>query len=216
MALRIKKGFNMPDEGQTIVTIEGELVRKNKMVTNYKTGVKRLADILTIPFRFKEGALIYKDFFFVMDEGTDLGELVKAVNDGEIPDEVEDLEELLIGQQVGVEVAHNTSEKTKKVFANIVKVFSVEALEEVEEAETDTSDEDEDLELEEETEESGSEEYALDLNEEDEYEEDEYEEDPDDGGNFDRDDEDRYDRQNEGPDDDPDEPQPYKSRRKRH
>lgn len=216
--ISITRGYKLTPEGLQPMTLEEGLeVKPEEKVNKDGVKVKTGKDILTIPFRAEDGSLILRDFYFVMDTDTELGELVEAAI-GEIPVEIDDLEELLVGKQVTVKVVHNPSKKTNKVFANIIAFYSLDYEDEEEELELEEADETEtvmtedDLDLEDETEESEGEDFDWDSDEKGKNEEFEMDDDED----REVDNHGSYQPDHDELDDEPkQETQPYKSRRKR-
>lgn len=144
MAIKITRGYQLIPEGDYVARITGIELEPN-------TSGDGKADILHVHFKISSGSDISKKVYLIMEEDTVLGEIVMAVNDGVIPDEIDDLEEFLVGKAVGIEVVHNTSKKTGKTYPNVGRVSSINLSNEYEDSDdTIYDDQNTELELEEE------------------------------------------------------------------
>lgn len=142
MTISIRRGYQIMQEGKQRVKISGLQELKDCEVA--VDGKTVLTDIILTEFTNSQGKSAAR-CFPVMEEGTRLGRIVQAVNGGEIPDEIDDLEEFLVGRELTVMVTHNRSAKTGRLFANAEAVLPGEYEEErqFEDEDKDSPDQDE-------------------------------------------------------------------------
>ena len=131
MAYSIKKGYQLANEGLQESNISSVEILIGQVVTvkNKKT----TSDIIQIDYQTKSGKARGR-YFPSMVEESPLGQVVLAIN-GEIPDIIEDLEEFLMNEKLIIEVKHNKSKSTERMFANVVNTYPLERYDEEEEEE---------------------------------------------------------------------------------
>ncbi|WP_303859860.1 hypothetical protein [Alkalibaculum bacchi] len=115
MKITVNRGYKTIDEGVYVLTIK--VLSQDNSNRNY----------IKLTLEDDEGLLAFDRIFLELEEGTKLGELVKAVT-GEIPAVIEDLTSVLIGAKVGVEIKVNYSEKSNRYYSNIVEYFSEDCI----------------------------------------------------------------------------------------
>ncbi|MCM3625117.1 hypothetical protein M4D70_23115 [Brevibacillus borstelensis] len=88
-------------------------------------GKERYEDVVEIEYKTKHGTL-RRRYFPVMEEDTELGKVVKAINNGLIPERINNPVAFFVGKEIMIEVKHNKSKETGRTFANVVSVFPLE------------------------------------------------------------------------------------------
>ena len=126
MAYSIKKGYQLANEGLQESTITGvEILYKQVITIKNK---KKTSDIIQVDYKTKSG-MVRGRYFPLLVEESPLGQVVRAIN-GEIPDDIDDVEEFLMNEKLIIEVKHNKSNTTGRLFANAVNAFPIERYEE--------------------------------------------------------------------------------------
>ncbi|WP_433744940.1 hypothetical protein [Falsibacillus pallidus] len=157
MAYSMKKGYQIPDEGNQEAVICGVVILEDQLVT--VKGQKKTSDIIQVEYQTDTGKAKGR-YFPLMVEESPLGQVVSAVNGGEIPDEIDDVEAFLMNRELIIEVKHNKSKETGRLFANAANAYPLE------EYEDEEDDEEYDLDLDEDIEDEHSEDLDIDFDEE--------------------------------------------------
>jgi len=126
--LSIKMAADIPDEGWCYGLIK--YLRELEDITVQTKQGRSIANLYQVTYGIGEASSIQR-YFESINEGSAFGEVIKAVNDGYIPDQIDDLEELLIGKEICLRIAHNKSKITGMVFANPVEYAAIDAFDEV-------------------------------------------------------------------------------------
>ncbi|EWG12030.1 hypothetical protein ABE29_02950 [Cytobacillus firmus] len=140
MAYSMKKGYQLPNEGNHEATICGVEILEDEVIT--VKGKKKTSDIIQVDFQTENGKARGRYFPLLVEESP-LGKVVMAINEGEIPEEIDNVEQFLMNQDLIIEVKHNKSKETGRIFANVVNAYPLEEYEE-EEFDLDTDDDLED------------------------------------------------------------------------
>lgn len=112
------------EDGKYVATIECIKLEVDKLV-NIK-GVHRKRDVLEFTFKLAKGIRLKKNFFYDLSVGSPVIDLVEIIN-GEIPEYINDLEELIVEKKLIIEVKNNKVED--KVYSNIVAFYPIDRLE---------------------------------------------------------------------------------------
>ncbi|MCM3081928.1 hypothetical protein [Brevibacillus invocatus] len=152
MTFTLTKGYPLHPQGKHDAVIQKVWMEENCDVE--VKGKKKQSDLVMIEYITELGKLTQR-YFPVMEEDTDLGEVVKAINNDEIPDEINDPEDFFEGKTIGIVVKHNKSNTSGRTFANVAEVYNLndDDDEELDQEEVDlneSDEEDEDLDLDEE------------------------------------------------------------------
>lgn len=131
MAYSIKKGYQLANEGIQESTISGVEILIDQVVTVKRK--KKTSDIIQVDYKTKSG-MVRGRYFPLLVEESPLGQVVLAIN-GEIPDDIDDVEEFLMNEKLIIEVKHNKSKSTERMFANAVNAYPLERYGEEEEEE---------------------------------------------------------------------------------
>ena len=118
MAISVNRIKTTTKEGRTTARIISMEVKYDYQ-TNFK-GEPAVKDILEIKMKAKDGTNLTGKVILWLDDTSNLGKIVIAAV-GEIPDEIEDLEQLLEGKTIGVEVKNKR--KNGKTYSNVVDFF---------------------------------------------------------------------------------------------
>lgn len=123
----IKKAHLLPQESWYNSRIVGLRELENVTVKTKDGEVE--ANLFEVSFDIIE-TIVKQRYFQSIDEGSKLGEVIKAINYDEIPDEINDLEAFLVGKELNIRIAHNVSKTTGRTFANPVEYCAIDAFDE--------------------------------------------------------------------------------------
>ncbi|WP_183192771.1 hypothetical protein [Brevibacillus nitrificans] len=145
MTFALKKGYPVHPQGEFESVISGIWMEEDCEVE--VKGKKKKSDLIMIEYKTEHGKLTQR-YFPVMEEDTDLGKVVKTINNDKIPDEINDPEDFFEGKTIGIVVKHNKSSTSGRTFANVAEVYSMndDGHEEMDQDEPDEDDDDLDLE----------------------------------------------------------------------
>lgn len=112
------------EDGKYVAMIDCIELLKNQTV--YIKGNEKRKDIIIITFLLKDKVVLQKRFFFSLTIGSKLVDLIeKAI--GRIPDYIDDLDEMIVGKKVILDVKNN--ETDDRCYSNIMDIYSIDLME---------------------------------------------------------------------------------------
>ncbi len=128
MAISVNRVKTYTKEGRTTGVIQ-ELIEKKNEEINFK-GTMTTKDILEVKIKAKDGTDLTARMIEILMEGSMLWKMTESVI-GEIPYRIDNLEKLLEGKTVGVEVKNKR--KNGKTYSNVVDFFPASEIEQEDE-----------------------------------------------------------------------------------